>query len=92
MKEKISSIIKTIFSVTLAVLLIATIFVLIAFLAALIIGGSFAASITGFISAYVMPTIYKFGTAAGFLGIIDLYMHKKYLYTMEVPKKDNKAN
>ena len=90
MKEKVSNVIKTVFSITVACLLIATIFVLIAFLVALIVGGPVAVSITGFISSYIMPAIYRIGAATSFLGIVDLYMHKKYLYTMEVPKQAKK--
>lgn len=90
MKEKFINITQKAFSYINILLLAVWVLILLAYTAALFIGGDTAIAIDSFLSGHVMKKTYMFSVIASFIAMINMYLSGVKVFTLEIGSKDNK--
>ena len=87
MRDKIVDVLRSFFTVLITLCMVAAFVAAVLFITAMIMGGSWAASVCAFIGDTLLPAIYVTGTIAAFIGIISMYANGEKDFVMNTPSK-----
>jgi len=87
MKEKLINITQKLFSYINMLLLLAWVLILLAYTAALFIGGDTAVMIDSFLAGHVLKKTYMFSVIASFIAMINMYLSGVKVFTLEIGEK-----
>ena len=85
--KKAISILKSIFSVGLTCCIVYGMLLLLSFLVAMAVGGTFAVTLCALLAGYFIPILYVAGTILAMLGLLKMYLAGEKSFVMERPQK-----
>lgn len=87
MRDRIVDLLRSFFSILITLCMVAAFVAAVLFIAAMIVGDSWADSVCAFIGNTLLPAIYVTGTIAAFIGIISMYVNGEKDFVMSTPSK-----
>lgn len=91
MKEKLIKITQKLFSYINIALLLVWIFILVAYVVALVVGGETAVNIDSFLAGHVLKKTYMFSVIAAFVAMINMYLSGVKVFTLEIGDRSSKT-
>lgn len=84
MKKNLIKITGSVFAYGMGILMLATFFVAICYLAAFIVGPPISEAICSFLDAYVLRYVYISGIILCALGVLNMYLTKTYVFMLDI--------
>lgn len=84
MKKKLIKITGSVFAYGMGILMLATLFVAVCYLAAFIVGPPVSEAICSFLDAHILHYVYVSGIILCALGVLNMYLTKTYVFMLDV--------